>query len=186
MRFIIFPRIFPKLVVCCLTFLVCSAMGFLCLPLNGSPAFYHGFPVNSLLSSLSISRVFLCVSGDFRALSSSCFPRCGAPEFHQFPVGSPVTFLYIPHMSACISLICFRYPACIPPSIFLSYILCSLLLVKQQTRDNTRIAILHKEDRKTKAYRFVISRQFSFSNSAYQCAMRINHLPIDLLQRCAP
>ena len=132
-------------------------------------SFYHGFPVNSLLSSLSISRVFVCVSGDFRALSSSCFPRCGAPEFHhEFPVVSPITFLYIPHMSACISLICFRYPACIPPSIFLVLypLFVTRLLVKQQTRDNTRIAfyIRKTERQKLNALSFLVFL-FKFSLS---------------------
>ena len=153
-RFIIFPRIFPKLVVCCLTFLVCSAMGFLCHPLNGSPTFYHGYAVNSLLSSLSISRVFLCVSGDFRALSSSCFPRCGAPEFHhEFPVGSPITFLYIPHMSACISLICFRYPRMHSAKHFFGLISFVRYTTISQTTNQGQHenSILHKEDRKTKA-----------------------------------
>lgn len=120
MRFTIFPRIFPKLAVCYLSFPVCSAMGFLCLPLNGSPVFYHGFPVNSLLSFLSISRVFLWVSGEFCALCSSCVPRCGAPEFHhEFPVGSPITFLYIPPYVRLHFLVSRMHSA-------RQYILCSL------------------------------------------------------------
>lgn len=136
-------------------------MDFMCLPLNGTPAFkfYHRFTVNSLLSFLSIGRVFLCVSGEFRALCSSRVPRCGAPEFHhEFPAGSPITFLYIPHMSACISLICFRY--LIPPSIILVWypLFVIRLLVKQQTRENTRIEfyIRKTERQKLNALPFLV------------------------------
>lgn len=113
-------------------------------------------PVNSCYLPLALAVCSSAFPVIFAPFPSRAFrqgvPLCGAPEFHhEFSVGSPITFLYIPHMSACISLICFRYPRMHSAKHF--FVIYPLFVIISQTTNQGQHenSILHKEDRKTKA-----------------------------------